>query len=191
MFDYKTIETLTDKIVTVEEAKNQCRVYDDYDLLYLESLIEAATEVTEKYLNRNILTSTVQIETDRPLMKLPRGLATGVNEFSYEKSIIDDGTRYVLDPTYWNFNEITGSVNVTKDGKDFLSTESPFRYRLEFTTGWSSEEVPQAIKHAILMLVSSLYENRESAAVGSGITVANIPVNHAFLLDKYKVHRIG
>ncbi|PHS22007.1 MAG: hypothetical protein COA84_14085 [Robiginitomaculum sp.] len=193
MFDYITLSTASDLdyLVSLEEARHHLRIQDDYDNDYIQTLIVVAKDVAEKYLNRHILESEILIQTDRVDMKLPQGAANSISEVTYENQRDDDGSRFVLDPTLYNFNNVTGSLNLTKDGRDAIRNEYPFRWQVTFMTGWADDEVPTPIKQAILLLIGTMYESREDSVVGQGVTVSNLSMSHKYLLDKYKLRRFG
>lgn len=63
--------------------------------------------------------------------------------------------------------------------------------RVRFTAGYgNASAVPAPIKQAILLLVGSLYENREDVLVAQGVTVMRIPFGVQALLMPYRILRL-
>lgn len=63
------------------------------------------------------------------------------------------------------------------------------RVRATYTAGFTA--VPAALKAALLLFLGHLYENRETVAVGSGLTALDVPWSVAALCAPYKAYRPG
>lgn len=185
---YNIVSRTFSDVVTVAEAVTHLRIWDDSEDTHVQSLIDAALDVSERYMNRLVAESTVIIERDTLTTQLPLGNAKSVQEVTY---IIDSTEeRVVLDSTLYSLNPITNKLVLKRTVKSLLANHNARDYQITFVTGWSSNEVPAAVKQGILMLVGSMYVMPEDAAVGQGVTVTKVPVTHQYLFNKYKLHAL-
>lgn len=175
-------------VVTVEEAATHLRVWDVNDQPYIQSLIEAAIDTAEKYMNRLIAESTVTIQRPTLTQQLPLGTAKTISEVTY----INAGTeeRETLPGEMYSLNPITNKIEIKRNVQRYLSEHNARDFQISLVTGWSASEVPAAIKQGILMLVGTMYEMREDATVGQGVTVSKVPVTHQYLFNKHKLYPV-
>lgn len=162
--------------VTLEEAKRQLRVDLDDDDSYIEDiLIPAATAHAEAFLNRRLMPQTVELRMDCfPL----RGFALGV-----------DPVRSISSVKYYDVDNVdqTLSADVYEtDLTEFAAWIQPkadqqwpnvypriHAVRIAMEAGFAdAESIPKAIKQAILLHVTHLYENREPVMQGSPVDLA-------------------
>jgi len=184
--DYTILEKGIGNILTLDQISQHLRIYDEYDEQYLFQLHDAAVDAAESYMNRVILQSKVIIETNNLLAKLPQGVASDVDSITY---VNDSEQRVSL--TDYTFNTITNRVEINKATALTLNSAKASKYQITFNTGWYLDEIPSVITQAVLILIGSLYEMREDAVVGQGVTVNKIPNTHKQLLSKYKIRRLG
>ena len=183
--------------VTLAEAKAHLRVDTTTDDAYIGSLITAAREWCEQYLDRTLVHTqwvmrfdrfppdgTHDIELPRPPMA-SAGTATAVAlAFTFE-----NGTT----STY-----STASYRVDRDGTPgtvktlygqtwppHLQDDNAISVTWWGGYGASGTSVPAAIRHAMLMLVGHWYESR-LAAVASGAVPQDVPFGVRSLLDSSK-----
>lgn len=169
---YSKINTQTplSGLVTLAEAKAQCRVTHTFDDDLIESLIPAAAEKAQRYTRRLLspanVTSVID-ENQRMSVQLPYGEVTSVNE------VLLDGEDY----TDFEFDDITQKVTVDK---------SYSKMRVTYDCGYTV--LPDAVKHAILICISTLYNNREDFI--AGVTVAELPQTSMTLLDTVRYYGV-
>lgn len=185
---YSIVSRTFSGVVGVQEASKHLRLWDNSEDDYVQALIEAGTEVAEKYMNRLIAESTVIIERSTLTLALPLGKAKSVSSVTYVNDITEE--RVELLPAAYTFNQITNKIELKRSVQQALDSVGARNFQITFVTGWSEEDVPSAIKQGILMLVASMYEMREDAAVGQGITVTEVPITHRYLFNKFKIHTI-
>lgn len=176
--------------VTVTEAKAHCRVDTSDDDAYIGTLITAARQWAEEYLDRSLIHQQWTVRLDRfPYeIDLPR------------PPIATAGTTTVVSLTYTLGDESTATLSETAYRVDRSSTPAVVRqlragswpanlddYNAVTVTYWAGygatgASVPAAIRHAILMLVSHWYETR-SASVATGAVPQDVPYGVKSLLD--------
>lgn len=164
-------------VVTLEEAKRQLNIVDnDADDIHIQLLIDVSTDLAQRYTRRMFSKGIVElvISGEQSLI-LPYGEVTDDNVAITAKVTGDD--------VGFNFEEISQTLTFD-DG----AIESTDRVIVEFEAGYANNDVPKAIKMGILMIISSLYENREDTVVG--LSVNDIPLSSTSLLDAYQLGRI-
>ena len=165
--------------VTLAEAKAHLRVDTSDDDAYIGTLITAAREWVEEYLDRTLVhtqwvmrfdrfpvDSTSDIELPRPPV-VSSGTATSVT-VAYT---LEDGTTATYSTSLFRVDRAStpGAVKT-----NYAQTWPPHRQddNSVSVTWWagygpSGTSVPAAIRHAMLMLVGHWYEFRSSVLTGS------------------------
>ena len=185
---YSILSRTFSDVVTVAEAVTHLRIWDNSEDAHLQSLIEAAYDVAERYMNRLVAESTVIVERDTLTTQLPLGKAKSVSSVTYIVDATEE--RVELSTTLYSFNPITNMIVIKRSVAALLESSGARDYQITMVTGWAAEEVPAVIKQGILMLVGSMYVMPEDAAVGQGVTVTKVPVTHQYLFNKYKLHAV-
>lgn len=181
--------------VTLSEAKAHLRVDTTTDDAYIGSLITAAREWCEQYLDRTLVHTqwvmrfdrfppdgTQDIELPRPPMALA-GTATAVAlTFTFE-----NGTTSTYSTASYRVdrNGVPGTVK-TLYGQTWpphLQDDNAISVTWWGGYGSSGTSVPAAIRHAMLMLVGMWYERRMAADSMSG---DEIPFGVKSLLDSQR-----
>ena len=165
--------------VTVAEAKAHLRVDVSDDDTYIGTLITAAREWCEQYLDRTLVNTqwvmrfdsfppdgTQDIELPRPPMSMA-GTTTAVSlTFTSETG----GTQaYSTNSFRVDRNATPGAVK-TLYGQTWpphLMDDNAVSVTWWAGYGSAGSSVPAAVRHAILMLVGNWYENRSTVLVGS------------------------
>lgn len=156
----------TSEPITLEDAKLHLRVTDDSEDDYINDLIKAARGMAETYTNRQLMTATWDLYLDRfptgiePIL-LPRCPVQSVTSVTYTDS---DGatqtwtnTNYIVD-TYDEPARIALAYQATYPTARYIAKS----IRVRFVAGYASAAVvPAEIKHAIKLILSSLYTVRE------------------------------
>ena len=185
--------------VSLEQAKDHCRIVIDDDDGLLKGLIVAARQLCEEATGRAFLAQTWLLSRDSfpcarygqcfamPQILLPRPRVQEIVSVAY---LDGSGTRqtmpalnYMLDPgseaavlmpapgRAWPYTpHVSGAVQVT------------------YTAGYGSnpDDVPAALQLAILQLVAHWYENREATVLPEGGTGnVSVPFGVADLLAPY------
>lgn len=177
--------------ITLDEVKAHLRIDGTDEDTFLTALIKATREHCESPgLNRALITQTWELWLDswpkKDYIPIPRPPLQAINSVKYYGA---DDTEYTFDPVNY-----------------FVDTKSePGRVALEYNKSWPSvtlrptngivinfdagygtaDDVPQIIKHAMLLLIGHWYENREATVVGA--VLREIPFAVKSLLAPYRI----
>ena len=174
--NYK-INSQTDfSFITLAEAKAQCRVLFDHDDDEITALISVACDIAQTYLNRLVTTGN--------LTQYFSGYYESFMLFGGEVSAITEvkattgDEEVTLDSADYTLNPVTGDLVVSDDYVGYTD------WYITYDCGYSDSARPAGIKHAILMLISTLYNNREDFSPGQAIH--KLPVSSEKLLGRYR-----
>lgn len=158
--------------VSLEEAKNHCRIDGNDEDVLITSLIVAAREYCESFQNRAYITQTWQLWLDSwpagsviPIPRPPLQSVTGVKYYD------TNDTEHTLAATDYFVDD------KSEPGRLALSYSKAWPAGVlrptngvcvEFTAGYGddAEAVPQKVKQAMLLLIGHWYENREAIITG-------------------------
>lgn len=170
-------------VVTLDEAKDQCRVDFVYDDDYLKTLIATATshlDGANGVLGRALLRQQWEMRLDYflPSIRIPLPPLITVDAVKY---IDASGVEQTLDPATYQVvpNGDQAAMIVPAYGKCWPSHQAaPDAVRITFTAGFDDgTKVPSPIKHAAKLLIKHWYDFREPAIIpdrGAG-AVLQIP----------------
>ena len=162
--------------LTVAEAKLHLRVDISDDDAYIGTLITAAREWVEAYLDRTLITTqlilraaefpTEELELPRPPM-VASGTATAV-VITYT---LADTTTATLSTALYRVDRTTTPGNVAPiiNGtwpSDVIEDANAVAVTYWAGYGPTSASVPATIRHAMLMLIGHWYESRSTVLVG-------------------------
>lgn len=169
MYSQIVTQTPLSDVVTLDEAKKQCRVTHTFDDDYITSLIAVAADMAQSYSGRIMTPATAVsvIEKYTPVVQLPFGDVTTVNTVEIDGSVTTD----------FEFEPVTQKLNVSG---------SYSKLKVNYDCGFVT--LPVAVKHAILITISTLYNNREDFV--AGVTIAELPLTANNLLNTVKYYGI-
>jgi uncharacterized phiE125 gp8 family phage protein len=155
--------------ITLAEAKSQMRIESSDDDAYITRLIAAAVTYTDArgVLGRAIITqkwaqSFHEHDTRVYLKIIPAKTLTAVKYYDTNnvlQTAITADYMLVANDDWAYVEPVKGKVwPITYDRPDAI--------RLEFEAGYgpATTDVPQTVRHALLLLVAHWYENREESA---------------------------
>jgi hypothetical protein len=162
----------SEPLVSVSEAKAYLRVTIDAENALLSEMIEGATRYVEGYLERSLVSRTLETEFTarqvRRVLRLPQGPVEDI--LTVER--YEDGA-WVAAP-----HEIEGDTVV-------LDEFAGVRHRVQYVAGYGApEDVPQDIRQAVLLTAAQFYHNR--AGYVAGESIARMPVEPDALLAPYR-----
>lgn len=183
--------------ITLDDAKQHCRVWISDDDTLLQGYIIAARSWAEDFIRRYLITTEVELALDDfPYcgeIRLPGGELQEVVSITYYDAAgalqTWDAAEYIVD-TY----AVPGRV-AAKIGHVFPYTQPRqsaviIRYKAGYAPGEGSPtdyavNVPQSIKQAVRMLTGHFYENRESVVVGQ--QPLEVPMSVEALLWPFRI----
>lgn len=169
--------------ITLAEARAQLRTEDlDFDDDHVEALISAATSSIEKQYGIAILRQTIDDyhrafpeSSDTP-MYLRVAPATELVEVEYENESGQTATVNISEDV--RLSNINGwPVLVPKFGKSWpIASGATGSVRIRYLAGFgtTTDKVPDAIRHAIKVMVTDMYVNREDQARTMPTVVSNL-----------------
>lgn len=166
-------------IVTLDEFCEHSRITDLFDEAQAQQCLDAATDVVERWLNRKLFPTEIigqvdSVEDNEILLSYPPIISVS------KVYRMCAGVPVELDKSMWAFDDISGSV-IILDGVDA-------RHRVAYTCGYDIQNpVPYAVKHAILMVAATLYENREDVIIGTQINQVPMDAKRVMAVHRNRV----
>lgn len=162
----------TTEPIALSEAKAHLRVVYADDDAQIEMMIKAARQMAEEYLQRALMPQTLQVILDdfTAPVQLPWPPFAELSEVAYTDV---DGA-----PAQVDIGDITADY---RSGLAVLRAAWPrtatgSQVAIKYKAGYlDAASVPAPIKAWMLLLIGTLYENRESVVVGTGINAADLP----------------
>ena len=159
--------------VTSTEAYNQLKIDAGFDDDHVAFLLSSARDKAEKFCNRFFTVQTIKVVYYEPFepnaIHLPFPDITSVDDISY---IDESNARQTIAPADY---DLMSDEQVIYPASSFPSGAKS--YTVTLTTGVPEEM--SAVKIAILMLLTDLYELRTDSVVG--FSVSNNPAVYNFL----------
>lgn len=186
----KIITQPTTEPITSAEVIEYLRLDDSpTDIDLVNSLIIAARQYLEEYINRPIATQTLETSfdafQDEFVLTAPIQSVSSIkylDENNAEQTLAAD--QYIVD-TYSDPVKITPNVDVSYPNTYQVPNAVKIRYVAGYTTGDSPDTLPmpKPLKFAMLLVIGDLYANREGQ--GDRIYYVNPAVSN--LLSFYRI----
>ena len=183
------LEAPATPLVSLEDAQVHLRAENLEEAALVTSLIAAATAQAEAFCRRRFVTQRWRLTLDAfpgGAILLPYPPLQSIEAVQY---LDGEGVLQTVPAEDYQVRtaEVPGEV-VSAYGESWptaLATEDAVR--VEFTCGYGDpEEVPEAIRAAVLLIVGTLYANRETVAP---VAMQPIPHSAEWLLGPYRVLR--
>ena len=192
MKTYQVITAATTYPISLTEAKSHLKVDTTADDTYIESIIKAATQLSEEYTNRFFIDTVIE-QTCSSFSELEALFKSKVSAVAHVKYYDSNNSLQTLDTSIYDvqLNYEPSQIQLV-DGKTFPDiTKRNDAVLARYTVGYgsSASDVPEIIKQAILLTIGNFYENRNSVIIGRIAT--ELPQNVKWLLDTYKVQIVG
>jgi len=191
---YRSLTTTTKPLVepvSLSEAKTHCRVDTSTDDAYITSLITAARQWVEEYVDRALIAQQLTLRLDRfpyefELPRPPMATSGTLTSTTITYTLETQATATLDTATYRvDRNDTPGRIRTVYAGTwpGHLADQNAVTVTWWAGYGPAATDVPQAIRHAILMLVGHLYERRLASDNVGG---AEVPFGVKALLDSQK-----
>ena len=192
-YGVKLVTAATEEPVTTAEAKTHLAVDDSYYDSFIGDLITAARSQIEDLTNLQMVTATHDLYLDRfpagrePL-NIPKGHLQSVTSITYVDTAGDSQTLAGSDYSVITSRSV-GFVEPVYEKTWPIARKQSDAVTVRFVAGYgAAADVPQGLKQAILLLVGSMFENREGTQAGpAGIVPVAVKslVNQFSLGDSY------
>ena len=181
------------KVVSLDQARMQCRIDSNDEDELLSVLIDAAVahfDGPSGILGRALITQTWRQDfpSFADVVRLPVGTLIAVSSVSYYDA--NNASQTLSSNVYTSFNDEVGPYLTLKPLQSWPPTYSrEDAVRVTWTAGYGStaDLVPAAIRQAMLLMISNWYSNRGAAVIGA--SVADLPFAVSSLISPYR--RVG
>ncbi len=177
-------------MITLAEAKAQLQITHSDDDDFITALLAAAVEVVEGYTHRvtGEADKTLTLDCFSEEMELPHAPVSQVAAVKYYD---EAGDQQTLDQAEYF---VDGSELFTKVRRGFGSAwpvvQAGYgKVSIEYKAGYAPGSEPAPLKQAALMLLASLYEQRENHI--TGVMASSVPVSAQFLMQPYRIPVAG
>jgi len=197
MANYRVTTAPATEPVSLTEMKSQVRVDITDEDTILATYIAAARQYCEVYTNRAFITQTITQEWDCFTNPLVLGVSPVVSLTTLKYYDTNESQQTITDNTaniQKDFNSSNPALyeGLTNAFPSIGSSINPIE--AIYVAGYgASSVVPDAIKHAIKLMVSHLYENREMVSVPIASMPFGVPMPKAVehLLAPYRTKHFG
>ena len=191
MKTYQVITQASTYPVSLTEAKSHLKVDTSADDTYIESIIKAATQLSEEYTNRFFIDTVIE-QYASSFAELQTLFKSKVSAVAHVKYYDSDNSLQTLSASVYDtqLNYEPSQIQLA-DGQSFPTiTKRNDAVVARYTVGYgTASDVPEIIKQAILLTIGNFYQNRNSVVIGRIAT--ELPMNVKWLLDTYKVQIVG
>ncbi len=182
----------TVEIVTRDDIKNHLRYDGDDENDLLDILVAAARDHMEGYngvTGRAFITQTWTAGYDC----FPTGRRLPLPISPVQSASVSYFDSNNAEQTFTDFSVVEDDrgpflyLNQTSNGWP-ATYERPDALTVTMVAGYgdTAASVPQAIKHALRLMVGHWFENREAVIIGNGVTIMEVPKTVDMLLFNYK-----
>lgn len=167
--------------VSMDDLRNHLRIEHDADDAYLIALASAARTAAENHIDTIIAAREYLMTLDEFPAEIEIPLAP-VQSTSIDVTYYDTAGQ-VQTFELFDFYRVNDSLFLVPDsGRSWPATQSgKDRVMIAFTAGWA--DTPKDVKHAILMIASTLYDQRRDVTAQ---TMNLVPMSSQYLLEPYR-----
>jgi uncharacterized phiE125 gp8 family phage protein len=168
MKTYQVITPASTYPVSLTEAKSHLKVDTTADDTYIESIIKAATQLSEEYTNRFFIDTVIE-QYASSFAELQTLFKSKVSAVAHVKYYDSDNSLQTLSATVYDtqLNYEPSQIQLA-DNQSFPSiTKRNDAVLVRYTVGYgAASDVPEIIKQAILLTIGNFYQNRNSVVIG-------------------------
>lgn len=184
MLTYIVSQDTSTEIVSLQEAQEHSRITDSYDELVVQECLDSAHDLVQQWLNRKLYPTVAIHQRDEWRNEITLPFAPICQILAVTADFTDE-VEYVLEEGVdWKWDHVTGSI---KFYRAFTYIASQYtNYRIQYNCGYGTpQDVPAAVKHAILMTFATLYENREDTVIGTQVNT--VPLTAQRVLKSHRL----
>lgn len=183
---YKQIAKVSADVVTLADVKAYLRVSGTSEDAIIQMMIDSAVTAAEKYMSRDILTTTY--ENYRCSIYQDLALRRGGFQSVTSLEVLQSGSYVTMDPSEYVVS-IGGAFGVLEEVNPLSYDDDPNTVKITFKTGFGDDNtfVPDDIKLAIMQHVAFMYSNRGDC---SNVNKA-VPDSSAAIYTSYRIVDIG
>ena len=172
----------TNEPLSLVNAKAFMRIIESDDDVTITSMIKSSREYAENYTNRQFEVATYELFTNGFIqdMEMPKNPIKTLAKIEY---MDENGTYQILDSSFYY---LYGENDIFKIHFEQTISHKVHKNAIKFTFDSGYATVPEGIIAYLMVLVSTLYENRELYIVGVSIDKIANPMIHK-MLDMYRV----
>jgi uncharacterized phiE125 gp8 family phage protein len=184
----KLITAPTSEPLTLDEAKSHLHVDHTTDDALIQIYLAAARDDCERWTGRAFMPQTWELTLDQfPTgeVLIPKPPLQSVSSIKYDDA---SGTEQTLATSQYTVDSVSqpGWVVPVPAGWPTTTFEGVNSVRIRYSAGYASAaDVPGAIKAAILLMLGTLYDNREDVVVGT--SALPLPLSAQYLLRPLRV----
>lgn len=187
---FKIVSAVEDEPVTLCDARSHLRIeafgypLAHPDDAYITALISVAREWCEQYIRRALSEQTISVVLDEfsNTIALP---VTPVQSVTSIKYLNESGVEQTLAPTVYYVDTYSGAIKLNPNQAWPTVFNREDVITIEYEAGYTV--IPFPIRAAMLLIIGSLYENRQQDQMGSArITYNSLPLGVYNLLQPYR-----
>jgi len=173
--------TSSSETVLLSEAKAHLNVLDDTDDTYIASLITVARTAAEAHTKLDLVPKTVVwYLNDFPAGEIELRDHTPLRSVTTIHYLDADGTTAAVSTGDFNYDIYSEPPRIYEGYDDTWPTVYPYmdavnNVTITYASGYTTATLPPQAKQAILIMVSDMYEHRESVAPGHLARPVEIP----------------
>jgi len=178
---YKLITPATGLVISVADLKPRIGIFHAEKDAALQSYIEAATELAERFTGLQLLSATWELQLSAYQYEIPlkHGPVTAISSVKYFDA---SNTEKPIDKD--DYTKIVSLINVEQSivwlKENPSLAERPDAIKIQFTSGYATGKVPSGIINAICLIASALYQNPIDS-------VENLPKSSTNILRNYRI----
>ncbi len=180
--DYKLITPPSGSVISVADVKSQIGIFFDEKDSAIESYIEVAIEVAERFTGRQLLTATWEVrfpcwQYQILLKKCPIQQIVSINYYDLNNQLTEINKNDIDSVAY----DLSSEPAVIWFPDRFYTYERPDAVQIRFTSGYDENtKIPKGIISAIVLMVGKRVENPVDS-------VENLPKASINLLRNYRL----
>jgi len=193
---YKIITAATSEPITLAQARAHLRIEPfgspeaHPDDAYVQTLISSAREWCEQYTSRALAVQTIEMALDEfpeNEIELPLAPTTSITTVAY---VDEAGEQDVVSNTVYALDDYSKpNWLLLKSGQQWPATNGGANnVKIRMVVGNTDANIPKPIISAMLLIIGSLYENRQQDEMGnSRVTFNSLPLGVYNLLQPYRL----